>query len=279
MPNPAVLRWTRIALVCAGIACSSICGHVPAGAAELYGVQALGDRYVIRLLDTDNPGSVRELATIPNAPDEELRGLVQFGDHRLVLLRTSLAAGESARARLKVLGVPGQLVGSQELAVSGLEPFASLDHLLVGWGARYYGLVSHYLDTPPYQLVTFHLGSRGISILKSLDMPAQARYANLTQCPDGAIYATSLAPQQDTRLVKLDPESAQVTDLSPLTLNGRTLPNDLSGLACDPSGQLYALADPQRRGTASLFAVDAATGALRWVTDFAADKMTFVTGR
>jgi len=252
------------------------CGPVAAQAAEIYGVEALSDRYVIRTLDTDHPGSPRELITIPSESQAQLRDLLQLDDGRIALLHTIPAADGSPLARLTIVGMPGQFAAVHYQSVSGLDRFTTLTRLLVGWGARYYGLTGVQDDRPPYQLITFFVSTRDIVKLKAVDLPEQARYANLTQCPDGKIYGTSLAPQQDTRLVMLDPESAQVTDLSPVTLNQRTLPSDVMGLACDVNGRLYVLANPLRRATTSLFILDPGSGAMSWMAEFAANKIALV---
>ena len=276
MHSSVFSRSAAIVLICTGIASFPGWIHIPVHAAEIYGVEMVGDRYIVRVFDTDHAESVREVAALPAGIGEQLRGLVQLDDRRIALLRTIANGGESPRNELAVLGTPGQLTGVQRRDVYGLEPFMTLTQIFVAWGARYYGLVGLDNDRPPYQLVTFFSGSTAISKLNSVELPAHARYANLTQCPDGTIYASTLAPQQDTRLVTLNPETAQIIELSQLRLNERTVPSDIFGLTCDPKGRLYALADPTRLGTASLFAVDATNGTLRWLGYFRAHKMALV---
>jgi len=274
-----MLNTAKIAFVCAAIAGLWTCFQTRAQAAEVYGVEALGDRYVLRALDTDHPDFVREVATIPMVPGEELHALVQLDDRRIALLRSILASDESPHNELAVVGLPGQLNAIQAQDVAGLDTFATLSQLLVAWGARYYGLVGLHNDRPPYQLVTFSAASTGVLKLKSVELPSETRYANLTQCPDGTIYATSLAAQQGTRLVVLNPESGQVIERSQLTLNLRRLPSDIMSLTCDLNGRLYALADPTRRGTAALYSLDATTGTLCWLGNFAAHKVAFIKTR
>jgi hypothetical protein len=138
--------------------------------------------------------------------------------------------------------------------------------------------IAHYSDTPPFSLATLDLQPGRATIQKTVKLNPQTRYGHLTQCPGGTVYATSVAYNEagDVRIVQVNVDKQQVTPLTKLTINGEPLRNDVRDLACAPSGQLYALADPDHSGTNSLFAASLTTGAMKWDRKFDVDRMTFV---
>jgi hypothetical protein len=277
MRNNCISNAVRDCLRCMTIVYASFCFANYAKAADIYGVEVLADRYILRVLNTDLSAPVRDLAVITHQPQEELRSLLQLVDGRLGLLRTTRGDGGVRVTRLQAFVMQGQISGLAEEAVAGLDSPAMLSELLVAWSARYYALVSMPNDRSILGLATLQSGSRTLSITGTIELFPQARYANLTQCPDGRVFATSLAQEQDTRLVTLNLDSGQANALAPLTIEQRTLPSDVMSLACDVNGRLYALADPRRLGTASLFGVDPGTGVMTHIAAFPVHKIAFLT--
>lgn len=255
------------------LATAILCPPAAALAGEIYGVSNTGGRYVIRAIDPDRPGTVRDVAALSGMGAGALQGLLQLPDRRIAVVRDSAAT----RRELAVLGAPDQFAGIQTQLVTGIDPSLSLSQLLLGWGSRWYALLGAQKDRPPFSIGVLAAGTGGLSLVGTIALPEQARYANLTQCPDGTIYALSFAPQQDARLVRVQPDSGDVTDIAFVTFNAHRLNQDALGMTCDAAGRLYLLADPTHAGTPSLFGVDPTAGALTWVGYFPADRMTAVT--
>jgi hypothetical protein len=102
------------------------------------------------------------------------------------------------------------------------------------------------------------------------------RYGHLTQCPDGAIYASSREIEEGVHIVQIELDRSTPREITELQVDGRALRNDVSDLACAPSGQLYALADPDYSGTNSLFAIELSTGAMTLLQKYDVDRMVFI---
>jgi hypothetical protein len=269
IPANVIRAAGALAIAAAGFVLSA----APTGAGEIYGISDAGGRYVIRAIDPDRPATVRDVAALAGVGGGQLHGLLQLPDRRIAVVRD----GTAARRELAVLGPPDQFAGIQTQTVTGIDPAASLSQLLLGWGSRWYALIGTQRDRPPFSIGVLAAGAGGFSLVSTIALPAQARYANLTQCPDGSIYALSFAPQQDARLVRVQPDSGEVSQLTFVTFNTRRLGQDALGTTCDAAGRLFVLADPTRAGTPSLFALDPASGTLTWLGWFPADRMTAVT--
>ena len=112
--------------------------------------------------------------------------------------------------------------------------------------------------------------------LSAFRLEPAVRYGHLTQCPDGAIYATSIEIEGTVRLVRFDLESKSVAEAGQLNFNGVPLQSDVADLACGPPSRLYALADPTYSERNSLFALNPNSGAMIRVDIFDVDHMTFV---
>jgi hypothetical protein len=102
------------------------------------------------------------------------------------------------------------------------------------------------------------------------------RFGHLTQCSGGGVYAISLAPQSEVRLVRFELDTLLVKKLAQLQFNDEPIRQDVSDLACGPSGQLYALSDLKSPGVNAVYRVDIETGTLTWVRDFDVDRFVFV---
>lgn len=144
--------------------------------------------------------------------------------------------------------------------------------------------------TPPFDMGQIDPQTGKVQFGADLALPelqVNQRLSNLTRSPDGTIYGTALSGSA-TRL-EVTPTLVQLNLTEPSILTGRgtikllaslhidhkPLQNDLLALAAAPSGQIFALADPNYEGTNSLFTVNAETGEMQFVKKFEVDKITF----
>ena len=120
------------------------------------------------------------------------------------------------------------------------------------------------------------LQSWKVTALQSPWLDPNARYGHLTQCPDGMIYASTREIEEGVHIIQIELDQSIPREISELHVDGRARRNDVSDLACSPSGQLYALADPHYTGSNSLFAVKLSTGAMSLLQKYDVDRMVFV---
>ncbi len=175
---------------------------------------------------------------------------------------------------------------NRSLKASGFQNNSIIESLLFTKDNTLLTIFSLNGGTPPFDLGVIDTKTGVLTNGAQLGLPQpndRDRLSNLAQSPDGTIYATGLGGQGSVVLVQLDlVNKATVTGrgkiitLFPLRFNGEGLGNDVFSLAFSPSGQLFALADPQYQGTNSLFTVDLQSGNLSLVRQFAVDKITFV---
>lgn len=166
--------------------------------------------------------------------------------------------------------------------LSGLAQNSTVESLLATNDDRLLSIVSLSQGSPPFILTNIDRQTGRVSLTNELDLQPNLRFSNLTQSPDGAIYATSLGPEGITRLVQIDLVNTsiitgrgKIITLASLSYNGVPLANDLFSLACSPANQLYALGDPTYEGTNSLFIVDVKTGDMKLLRRCDVDKIAF----
>src|SRR5690349_14119006 len=82
--------------------------------------------------------------------------------------------------------------------------------------------------------------------------------------------------EEGVHVIKISLNGITADEVGELSVDGRKLSNDVSDLACAPSGRLYALADSDYSGSNSLFVVDLFTGAMTRLQKFDVDRMLFV---
>lgn len=164
----------------------------------------------------------------------------------------------------------------------GLPTQGAIDSLLSTNDLKLLGLVGLNQGTPPFRLVDIDEQVGRVNFNAQLLLPENRRFSNLTQCPDGTIYATALGAEGDTSLVKID-----LVNKSPITGKGKIIPvgrllfqgkpinDDLLALACSPSSQLFALGDPTDEGKNSLFSVNPADGVMTLLRQFNVTKIAF----
>jgi hypothetical protein len=250
----------------------------PATAADigtLYGVKDTPDGLLVRVLDLATL-KVQERGRLPRVAAERLADVYQNANRATTVLQTATSKAVTAHTAVRPAGTPDNVAGGTIARATGLKSIEAISSLVAAPSGASLGLVGHYTDTPPFSLATLTVSPAAIAVTKTVALDPVLRYANLTQCPDGTYYATSMGPQFDTRLVRIASQGATVTQLPELTFRGESLTNDVWDLACGPSGQLYAVADPEYKRTNSLFAVDAKTGVLTFVIEYDVTRMVFV---
>lgn len=256
------------ALLSAGTAMAADIGR-------LYGVKDGDGQMIVRTLDLATL-KIEDKARVAGGKGERLNGLFQRSDRSIGVLNTATGERAGNRGRLRMMGNADRVATSAGGEVAGLKENWSVSSLLMRKGGEALALVSHYSDTPPFFLATIAANGKGMKVTSATALNPVARFAHLTQCPDGAIYATSMAPQWDTRLVKIDAATKEVFLMAEFSYRGKSLRNDAWDLACAPSGRLYVLADPESTGSNSLFAANAESGELTYVTAYDVRRMAFV---
>jgi hypothetical protein len=248
----------------------------------IYGVRDLGNRFVVRSLDLMDQGLAAELLTGNQPAKERIRALFLLPDDRLALLRTNVVRNaQNDRSTIEILGDPLEGLAQQPSEtirikdMPAMHASSAVTQSNIGSPQSLITLLSHFTDTPPYSVGTIDLATAQVTTLP-FQLPEEARFANLTQCPDGMSYATSLGIQGGgTRLVRMEFELGRFTEVAKLHLEGKSLRDDLKSLTCSPSGELFALGDPTYRGGInSLFQVDPSTGDLTFIRVFDVDLIT-----
>lgn len=262
----------------AALAALALCFTRPAHSADdgvIYGVRAVGPQLIVRSLSLVTL-TVQERGRLPNRAQERLADVVEDNARGVAVLRTSIAAGVSRRGLVRAAGTPEVVTDASNWEVGGLSSSFSISSVVVPMTGSAIAFVSHYSDTQPFFLATLDYQQGRTTVVTAVALNAQARFGNLTQCPDGKIYATSLAQQWDPHIAQVDIVKQTVTLLREFTVKGKSLHRDVADLACSPSNRLYALADPDHSGINDLFAVDLATGTMTLVREFDVDRMIFV---
>ena len=222
-----------------------------------------------------------ELQTTSQAPDgatqilepySQVSGLASLPGGTLVQVSNPVKSNEKGNpSRLTFLDT-----SPRTLNVLGLEQQDALESVLVtNDGSSLIGLVGRKNGTPPYRLANINRETGQISFI-DFPLPADERFSNLTQCPDGTIYTTALAQQGNTSLVQLDLSQRQLIRGAQLRYNGQDWFTGLRSLACSTGGQLFALGNPDRYQSRSLlFTVNANNGEMSFLSEVDSTNITF----
>lgn len=241
----------------------------------LYGVRAANQKLTFRMLDLASLQPAQDKGSMALNAQERLAGIFQNPDRSVGVLRISTNSASSLKALVQMAGLPGVLVNASSSRVSGLTSAYAISSLSVPASGLPLALVAQYSDTPSYRLVNVDLTSGAVTPL-AIKLNPMLRYAHLTQCPGGGLYALSLAPQSEVRLVRFDLDTLLVAKLALLQFSGQPMRQDVFDLACNAAGQVYALSDIKTPGSNSVFRVDVANGTMAWVRDFDVDRFVFV---
>src|SRR5207248_1549468 len=115
----------------------------------------------------------------------------------------------SRGALVRMLGLPDRVMDVSTSDVAGLSSEYAISSLIMPATGASVALISHFTDTPPYSLATVDVHSGAVS-LSTIGLDRRTRYARLTQCPDGRVYAVASALQAETRLVQIELDAGVV---------------------------------------------------------------------
>lgn len=244
----------------------------------VYGVRATSGEVVLESLDLTNDQLQPSVQTgITLEANERLSGFTLLADGTFTLATAPTTAAINGGVNLSRLIFFGASPQPQTVVVfpelPGLAANNTIESLLATQDGNLLSILSLNQGTPPFSLATIDRNNGQVSP-SSITLPPDRRFSNLTQCPNGTIYLTSLGRSNSTSLVQLDLQQEQLISLPQLTFNNLPLSNDLASLACSASNQLYALSNPTFEGN-SLFTLDASTGVMSLVKSFAVDKISF----
>ena len=274
--NMPHLSWRQAALALYLICISpgSVWGQT---APAIYGIHTVSDSFVIKVIDlTDNGSFEKELARIDRLPDEQIKDIVQLTTPDVALIKIS-AQKQSVLATITNPAAVAAVTRPvpQEMPVNGLSKGVALQHAVALNDTTLIGLTSDITDTPPFNMVSLNLASGRVAALKRYSLETDQRIGNFTRCPDNTIYATTLTRKSGTRLLKIDAKNFKFSEVASLRFRNEPLRNDVMSLACSPSGELYALANPTYEGTNSLFNLNPLDGQLTLLRQFDVEKITF----
>jgi hypothetical protein len=264
-------RFAAIAL----LSCLGSAAGYAKDSGVLYGVKAANGQLIGRTLDLSSGDPVQERGKLGLPADERLDALFQDRDRSIGVVRTTTKAQSNRRALVRKIGIPERLVDASAADIAGLPKSQSISSLLIPHAGAAIALIAHYTDTLPFWLASVDLSSGQVTRI-DLPLDSKTRYSHLTQCHDSSIYAVSIAPQWNIRLVRLNLAAREVEQFPALNLTGTPLRAQVFDLACGPGGQLYVLSQASRTGDRSVFRVDLETGAMTFVAAFDVDRMVFV---
>lgn len=215
---------------------------------------------------------------------ERLTGLTTLSDNTLVI--ASVSTSRNGNVTRLVFTDPKSSRPQNSLKLSGFPTNTStVESILATEDNNLLSVISLNEGITPFDFATIDTKTGKVTSGVELALPAvevDRRYSNLASSPDGTIYATTLGREGGTTLVQLDLENkltitgrGQINRLVQLSFNNEPLENDLLSLAFSPSGQLYALANPNYEETNSLFSIDIKSGVLTLLRKFNANKITF----
>ncbi|MFN6564078.1 MAG: hypothetical protein RMY28_030390 [Nostoc sp. ChiSLP01] len=255
----------------------------PTGKKEL--INQIRPKTINEVLPTtvDNTDTKTEIANLAayTQPIERLTSLTTLSDDRLVFV-TTVSTQKGHHNNL--LFFDGK--SSKSKKVSGFKKCnCTVENLLAIAGDKLIAVVSLAGGIPPFELVEIDLKNGKVTSDSDLglpQLPPNIRLSNLTLGHDGKIYATTLGMEGVTRLVQLDLDNrsmvtgkGKIVSLSPLTFDKKFLQQDLLSLTFSPSGEVYALANPQYEEANCLFSVDMNAGKMTLLSKAEVDKITF----
>ena len=204
-------------------------------------------------------------------PYEQLSALTSILDGRLIIATNPVRGSDQANpTRLTIV----QGSSSQTLNVSGLDPQEALWSLLGTNDGSLIGLVGKTNGSFPYRLANIDIQTGQLSLI-SFTLPSFEWFSNLTQCPDGKIYATAAGFEGGISLVQLDLKQGLLIRLPQLSFKTGYWRNGLNSLTCSLGGKFLALAAPSRHASIKyLYTVDPGTGAMSLQRTFNVNKIT-----
>ena len=216
---------------------------------------------------------------------DRITGLTSLSDGTFIT--ATVANTRQGKVTRLVFTNPNSPQSRTSLSVTNLPRNSTVESLLATTENNLFSVLSLNQGVLPFRLATIDRNSGTVGSREEFpDLIPIRRFSNLAQSPtNGTIYLTTLGPEGSTTLVQLDLQQrslitgkGRIIRVAALRYNNEFLENDLLSLAVSPSGELFALADPNYEGTNSLFTVDLSTGNMTLVRQFAVDKIAFRRG-
>lgn len=216
---------------------------------------------------------------------DRITGLTSLSDGSFIT--ATVANTRRGKISRLVITNPNAPQSRRGLRVTNLPRNSTVESLLATTDNNLFSVLSLNQGVLPFRLATLDRNSGRVGSRDDFpDLIPIRRFSNLAQSPtNGTIYLTTLGSEGSTTLVQLDLQQrslitgkGRIIRVAALRYNNEFLENDVLSLAVSPSGQLFALADPNYEGTNSLFTVDVSTGNMTLVRRFAVDKIAFRRG-
>ncbi|MBC8123674.1 MAG: hypothetical protein H7Y22_17780 [Gemmatimonadaceae bacterium] len=264
-------------LVLASTAVTTSLGHLGSKASAqtstiVYGADIVSDALVLKSMDLTS-GLVQDLSALTSTlklkSKERLTGLSAANSSSFTLSSTYKQDKKSNANNLYLLST-----SAKTLKISGLGAKDTLESLIVATDGSLLGLLSRNGGSPPFSLAKFDKNGKA-SILVQFPLPPDWRFSNLTQHPNGTIYATSMQRDGHTRLVRIDLQKRQLVVLKSLRFEDRTLRNDVFSMTCSAAGELHVLSNPVYEENSSVFSTDVSTGSIKKLKPFTVGKISF----
>ena len=287
-------RFGQIVFASTAVAVFGLAKKTPAKEPSLiYGVRVVSKGVVLQSLNLKT-GKVKDLSDRTKGltldADERLTSFTLLTDNNTLVVATAPVKSVTIGKPLKHSRLSKILASPQTLAaLPGFQQNSTIEAMLATNEGKLLSIVSLKQGIPPFRLAYIELQTGQPSFIDEFEqvpagalpppgafvLPPHRRFSNLSQSPDGKIYATSHGQEGSIRLIQIDLQQRQLFSLPQLSFNNRPWLNDLASLAFSPEGQLFALGDPNSQKNNSLFTVDLNTGVMKLVTAFAVDKITF----
>lgn len=233
----------------------------------------------------DNPSAVPTEARAFFLPDfDRVTKLIVIGGGTLVASTVSITRNGSSNQLVSTVG-SAKNPQFRAKKVLGLERANQTIESLLGLPNNQLLSLVGTEGVPPFTFRILDFTTGKVLSDDGLDLPPPPpthRFGNLCQDPNGNIFATEIGSEGVPILISLNlQEKAIITGkvkinrLTPLSIEGRPLFNDVKDLGFSSSGQLYALVADNSRKNNVLFAVDVKSGKMDLVREFAVEKFAF----
>lgn len=268
--------------ILAGTAATSVVGSLgkkahaydfPIPSNLLYGVRSVANTAKMSSLDL-NSSLVSDLTAtnleLTLQPNERISGFTVLLDGTRVVATAPATTSQNPK--------PSRLVSFSKTLpeLQGLNQSSTIESLCATQNGDLVSIVSLNQGSPPFRLAKIDLKTGQVSFINELSLPQSQRFSNLTESPDGSLYATNFSAESSVNVVQISLQKGTFTTLSQLKYNGRPLSNDLLSQAYSPlSKGIFVLANPTNQSTNSIFWLNEQTGVLELMNSFTADKIAF----
>ena len=189
---------------------------------------------------------------------EQLSGFAGLSDGKLVVAATSIDASQKAEQPTRLIFLSASPTTKSISGLKSNETLLDLEGLKDG---SLLGIVGNNNGTPSFRLVSINPVTGEITDRRTLS--ENQRISNITECPNGNLYAIAVGQKGETNLVQID--RGQTT---PLRYNNQPWNSGFSELVCSPSNQLFALGAGRYEPSKYLHTIDQNTGVITRLKQF-----------